>query len=187
MITEAALEVFATEGYRGATIERIAERCGMSKTNLLYYFPNKDEIYRTVLAQTLEGWLDPFIEISPDADPEDALGNYIAEKVALSLDRPEASRLFANEIHRGAPLIHDFLKTELKNLVDEKAAVIRQWIDSGELAPVDPYHLIFMIWATTQHYADFAVQVEAVMGRAPDAEEITRAITGMILKGAKAA
>jgi len=185
LITEAALAVFAVEGFRGATIDRIAERSGMSKANLLYYFPNKDEIYRTVLAQTLEGWLDPFKEITPDADPEEALGNYIAEKVAMSMERPEASRLFANEIHRGAPLILDFLKTELKDLVDEKASVIQAWIEAGKLAPVDPYHLIFIIWATTQHYADFAVQVEALTGGPPAADTVAGAITNVIFNGIK--
>ena len=44
--------------------------------------------------------------------------------------------------------------------------MIRVWIDAGRLAPVDPYHLIFMIWATTQHYADFDTQIRAVLGTA---------------------
>ena len=85
----------------------------------------------------------------------------------MSRTRPEASRLFANEILHGAPAIGDFLAGPLKTLVDEKAAVIADWIAEGRLAPIDPRHLIMMIWAVTQHYADFDVQVEAVLG--PDA------------------
>ena len=155
LILTAALNVFSTDGYRGATLERIAERAGMSKTNVLYYFPSKEEIYHTALEQTVEGWLEPFSEISAQGDPVEELRRYISFKLQMSAEQPEASRLFANEVQRGAPLMLDFLKTRLKSLVDEKAAVIRDWIDQGKLAPVDPYHLIFMIWATTQHYADF--------------------------------
>jgi TetR/AcrR family transcriptional regulator len=32
------------------------------------------------------------------------------------------------------------------------------------MAPIDPRHLFFAIWAVTQTFADFAVQVQAIMG-----------------------
>ncbi|WP_419911353.1 TetR family transcriptional regulator C-terminal domain-containing protein [Hoeflea sp.] len=163
IILEAALEVFSTYGFRGSTIDQIADKAGMSKPNLLYYFPRKEDIYVTVLENTLEDWLTPFRDIDPNGDPVEELRKYIVLKMKLSASKPESSRLFANEILHGAPAIQDFLKTNLKRLVDEKAGVIRQWIDEGRLAPVDPHHLIFMIWATTQHYADFDVQIRAIL------------------------
>ncbi|MEM9105401.1 MAG: TetR family transcriptional regulator C-terminal domain-containing protein [Pseudomonadota bacterium] len=166
IILEAALDVFSTYGFRGSTIDQIAEKAGMSKPNLLYYFPRKEDIYVTVLENTLEEWLAPFRDIDPSGDPVEELKKYTVQKMQLSALRPESSRLFANEILHGAPAIQDFLKTNLKHLVDEKATVIRAWIDQGKLAPVDPYHLIFMIWATTQHYADFDVQVRSVLPEA---------------------
>ncbi len=187
LILTAALNVFSTDGYRGATLERIAERAGMSKTNVLYYFPSKEEIYHTALEQTVEGWLEPFSEISAQGDPVEELRRYISFKLQMSAEQPEASRLFANEVQRGAPLMLDFLKTRLKSLVDEKAAVIRDWIDQGKLAPVDPYHLIFMIWATTQHYADFDTQIVAILGDQSKQkgfqEQTAHAVLSIILNG----
>jgi TetR/AcrR family transcriptional regulator len=56
----------------------------------------------------------------------------------------------------------------LRRLVDEKAAVIRGWAAAGRIAPVDPHHLIFSVWALTQHYADFDVQVRLVLGPGVD-------------------
>ena len=162
IILDAALEVFSTYGYRGSTIDQIAEKAGMSKPNLLYYFPKKEDIYVTVLEQTLDVWLMPFRDIDPNGDPVEELRKYIVVKMQMSAAKPASSRLFATEILQGAPAIQEFLKKNLKDLVDEKATVIRQWIADGKLAPVDPYHLIFMIWATTQHYADFDVQIRAV-------------------------
>lgn len=163
IIREAALEIFARDGFRGATVDAIASKAGMSKPNLLYYFPTKNEIYRDLLEGLLQDWLAPLHEISSKGEPTLEITAYITRKIELARDFPMESRLFANEMIRGAPILLDVLSRDLKALVDEKAALIRAWMDEGKLAPVDPYHLIFAIWATTQHYADFDVQVRAVL------------------------
>jgi TetR/AcrR family transcriptional regulator len=164
-ILEAALEVFSGYGFRGATIDQIAEAAGMSKPNLLYYFPSKEDIHKALIARLLDTWLDPLRAIRSDGEPLAEIRSYIRRKLEMARDYPRESRLFANEILQGAPHIYDMLAIDLKDLVDEKAEVIRGWIREGRLARVDPYHLIFSIWATTQHYADFDVQVRAVLGK----------------------
>jgi TetR/AcrR family transcriptional regulator len=187
IILDAALEVFSAYGFRGSTVDQIAAKAGMSKPNLLYYFPRKQDIYVTVLEDTLEGWLKPLADLDPDGDPVEELRRYITAKLTMSAENPEASRLFANEILHGAPAISEFLKTHLKNLVEDKAAVIRHWVGEGRLAPVDPYHLIFVIWATTQHYADFDVQIRAVLGSQVNRpgywEQTAQAVLTIILNG----
>jgi TetR/AcrR family transcriptional regulator len=174
-ILDAAVEVFSGQGFRGSTIDQIAERAGMSKPNLLYYFPSKQAIYLAALEDTLSAWLQPLAELDPKGDPVAELRRYIDAKLDMSRTRPEASKLFANEILHGAPAIAAVLSGPMKALVDEKAAVIGTWIAEGRLAPVDPYHLIFMIWAVTQHYADFDVQVRAVLNGSQDAPHPARA------------
>ena len=186
-ILRAALDVFSSDGYRGATLDRIAERAGMSKTNMLYYFPSKDDIYRVALEQTVQNWLEPFDQIQEDGDPIEELRKYITLKLQISLENPESSRLFANEIQRGAPLMGEFLRTNLRVMDDEKVKVIHAWIDQGKLAPIDPHNLIFTIWATTQHYADFEAQIEALMPGQPDKsgfyDQTSNAILSIILNG----
>jgi TetR/AcrR family transcriptional regulator len=167
-IVDAALEVFSTYGFRGATVDQIALLAGMTKPNLLYYFRRKDDIYLAVLRRTLEMWLTPLEALNPEGDPAAEITAYIDRKLELSRDDPKASRLFAMEIMQGAPILGEILSGRLKMLVDEKAAVIRRWTGEGRLAPVDPYHLIFMVWATTQHYADFEVQIRAILGERVD-------------------
>lgn len=168
LILSAALEVFAQNGFAGTTLDDIAGLAGMSKPNLIYYFASKEEIYRAVLGRTLATWLEPLIALDPTGEPLAEIRDYIRRKLEMSRERPQESRLFAGEILAGAPLIRDALEGDLKNLVDEKVEVIRQWIADGMLAAHDPYHLIFAIWAMTQHYADFDVQVQAVLGRETD-------------------
>lgn len=167
-ILDAALEVFAQHGFRGATLDMIAVQAGLSKPNLLYYFPSKEAIHVTLLSQLMDTWLDPLRDLDADGDPIAELRAYVRRKLELSRDYPRQSRLFANEIVQGAPRMQTALATDLKALVDEKSAIIAGWSKAGRIADVDPHHLIFSIWALTQHYADFDVQIRAVLGPARD-------------------
>lgn len=163
-ILDAALGQFAAYGFHGARIEQIAAAAGMSKPNLLYYFRSKDALYTAVLERTLTMWLVPLAELEVDRDPIEELSDYVRRKLEASRTQPEASRLFAMEVMQGAPHLGPILEGPLRLLVDAKVATIERWIAEGRLVAVDPRHLIFAIWATTQHYADFAVQVRAVAG-----------------------
>ncbi len=163
LILEAALDVFANHGFRGATIDQIADRAGLSKPNLLYYFKNKETIHRQLLDRLLDNWLEPLRELDADGDPIAEIKSYIRRKLELARDYPRESRLFANEILQGAPRIGEEL-SDLKVLVDEKAKVVRKWSTDGRLKKCDPHHMFFAIWATTQHYADFDAQVQVVLG-----------------------
>lgn len=164
LILDAALDVFSTNGFRGSTIDQIADAAGMSKPNLLYYFKSKEDIHTTLIERLLETWLAPLHEIDDIGDPMTELRAYIRRKLEMARDYPRESRLFANEILQGAPRIMPLLEDQLKSLVDEKAYIIKGWMRDGKIAQTDPRHLIFAIWATTQHYADFDVQVRAVLG-----------------------
>ena len=163
-ILEAALDVFSAQGFRGATVDEIAAAAGLSKPNLLYYFPSKEAIHEALLAGLLDTWLDPLKALDAGGAPLEELLAYMRRKLEMSREMPRESRLFANEIVQGAPRIAAVLSTDLKALVDAKSKVIARWVAEGHIAPVHPYHLIFSIWSLTQHYADFDVQVRAVLG-----------------------
>lgn len=163
-ILSAALDTFSQFGIHGTRLEQVAELAGVSKTNLLYYYPSKEALYIAVMRQILAIWLAPLKAFREDLAPLVAIREYIRLKLEVSRDYPQASRLFCLEMLQGAPLLMNELTGDLKALVEAKSAIIAAWVNTGKLAPVDPHHLIFMIWATTQHYADFATQVEAVTG-----------------------
>jgi len=167
-ILDAALDVFSAHGFRGATLDQIAEVAGMSKPNLLYYFASKEAIHAALLSGLLDTWLDPLRDMDAGGDPVTEVMGYVRRKLDLARDYPRESRLFANEMLQGAPRMKAAIETDLKALVDEKAAVLTGWMDQGRIARVHPVHLIFSIWALTQHYADFDVQVRAVLGPGHD-------------------
>ena len=170
VILEAALDIFSAHGFRGATIDQIAEAAGMSKPNLLYYFRSKEDIHITLLQRLLDTWLAPLRELDDVGDPLTEIRSYIRRKLEMARDLPRESRLFANEMLQGAPRMKPILEGAMKALVDEKVEIIEGWIRGGRIARVDPWHLIFSIWATTQHYADFDVQVRAVLGPGRDGD-----------------
>ncbi len=186
-IMKAAEKVFAGSGFRGATTSAIALEAGLPKANIHYYFGTKEKLYRAVLDDIVELWLSSFREIGEMDDPAETLADYIRGKMQLSRDRPNASKVFANELIRGAPRINSYLSTELKDWVEEKSGILDNWIAQGRMAPVDTKHLIFHIWAMTQTWADFEAQWSAILGRkngleAPDFETATNAIITTVLR-----
>lgn len=187
-ILKAAEEVFAETGFGGATMAEIAELAGLPKANLHYYFGTKEDLYRAVLDDILSVWLTPIAAVRPDADPAAALAEYVKAKIKASRARPYASRVFANEVLHGATQIEHYLSHDLRRIVDEKAAVLDGWIAAGKMAPVDSRHFFFMIWALTQHYADFAVQVRLVLDKTrldrKDWDHITAEVTRLVLRAA---
>lgn len=168
LILTGALEAFSANGFRGATIDQIAKAAGLSKPNVLYYFGSKDEIHKALLTTLLEMWLAPMQQIDPKGDPLDQVLGYVRAKLMMSRDYPRESRLFAYEILQGAPHLTEILGGGLREIVDRTVAVLERWMNEGRLAQVEPRHLIFSIWSMTQHYADFEIQVRAVLGEGRD-------------------
>lgn len=187
-ILAAAQSLFSRFGLHGTSIDQIAEKADVSKSNLFYYFASKEDLYLTVLRNILATWLKPLESFDVDNDPQEALRDYIRHKLVISRDNPEASRLFCLEIVGGAPVLKNELAVGLRELLDRKSEVIRAWIDKGLLNAIEPHHFIFSIWAVTQHYADFAAQVQAITGKSlrdkAFFEETVQNIQQLILHGA---
>ena len=83
----------------------------------------------------------------------------------LSRRRPLGSKVWANEIIHGAEHMQDILAQRVKPWFDTRVQVIDTWIARGLLAPVDAQTLMYLIWSTTQHYADFEAQIRALSGK----------------------
>ena len=162
-IRDAALGLVATHGFRGSTLDQIADACGMHKPNLIYYYENKEAIHVDLLNTLMEEWLSPLDAMDPDGEPLDEMMRYIRRKMEMSREYPRESRLFANEIVQGAPRMLPHLEATLKPLFDKQCSIIARWMNDGKLAMMHPAHLIFSIWAVTQHYADFEAQIAVLL------------------------
>lgn len=182
-ILAAAEHVFADKGFTGATTAEIAALAGLPKPNVHYYFPTKRDLYVAVLADILAAWLDPLRVIGPDDDPATAVATYVRAKMRASWARPQASKVFANEIIHGAEQVMPFLADDLRTLLDDKVQVLEGWIAAGHMAPLAPRPFFFMIWAMTQYYADFDAQTKALIGT-PDQVTLTGDVVRLVLRAA---
>ncbi|WP_051687139.1 TetR/AcrR family transcriptional regulator [Microbulbifer sp. HZ11] len=187
LILAAAEEEFARHGFRGATIQRIAERAALPKSNVLYYFSNKQRLYIALFESIIERWNAMLASIRPEDDPAMTLARFIRVKVEMSRTHPQASRLFALEVIKGAPILKEHICSGLRDWVRDRAGVIQQWVDDGQMAPVDPVQLILLIWSSTQYYADFQTQILVIEAKAEytqeDFDHAARFLIEVILRG----
>jgi len=187
LIINAAKKEFVEHGFKGASIKRIAERAGIPRANIHYYFKNKADLYQQLLNGIIDIWNSHYDTLNVDDDPKTALTAYIRSKVMYSKNDPDASRIFASEIIHGAPILKHYLSTDFKLWIKQKVSVIQIWIEKGLIDDINPYHLLFLIWSSTQHYADFNVQVLEALGKkkmsGKDFESVVESLTSIILKG----
>jgi TetR/AcrR family transcriptional regulator len=181
-----AVRLFAECGYEGTSIATVAERAGLSKQNLMYYFTTKQALYQRVLDTVLDDWLARMASLAdPAGDPGDVLRAYVRAKLRFSREQPLASRVYAMEVIGGAKLYADQIRRRVIPLLRADIAVFERWIAEGKIAPVNATHLLFAVWAMTQSYADFAAQMTLVLDRdqlqPSDFDDAERLITGMVL------
>jgi TetR/AcrR family transcriptional regulator len=174
-ILAAAESVFALHGFSGATMSAIAQAAGLPKPNVHYYFSTKAELYRAVIGRVLEAWLSAADAFDTSDDPTEALASYIGAKMDLARTMPLASKIWASEILRNAPIIQDFLETTLRDWVKSRESVLNKWISSGHIKPIEPRFLFYMIWATTQQYANAAHEISTLEGGELDDSAFARA------------
>ncbi|WP_114325081.1 TetR/AcrR family transcriptional regulator [Candidatus Colwellia aromaticivorans] len=186
-ILSSAQDEFILQGYKGATVQAIADNAGMPKANVLYYFKNKENIYHAVLEQTLNMWDEGIGDILPEDGPKLAIEKFVKAKITMSFTYPKTSKIYALEIIQGAQHLQGLTRTYLNTWVQEKAKIFQCWIDNSQMQPVDPVNLIFLIWSSTQHYADFDNQILTIMNRddykEDDITHVTNFLTDFILRG----
>ncbi|MBC9249547.1 TetR family transcriptional regulator [Pseudomonas alcaligenes] len=184
----AAAEIeFARHGYKGTSMNSIAQAVGLPKANLHYYFNNKQGLYVAVLNNILDQWDDTFSSLNVNDDPAEALSRYIRSKVEFSRTQPLASRIFAMEVISGGECLTSHFTQDYRDWFRGRAAVFQAWIDAGKMEPIDPVHLIFLLWGSTQHYADFASQICRLTGKSSlkraDFDEAADNLERIILRG----
>ena len=187
IIFNAAKKEFVTYGFKGSSIKRIAERANIARANIHYYFKDKTDLYQQLLSNIIAVWNDDYDTLTVDSEPKKALSAYIRAKVMHAKNDPDASRIFASELIHGAPVLDEYLNNDFRVWLQGKISVIETWIEQGLIDQVNPYHLLFLIWSSTQHYADFNVQVVAALDKETmsddDFESVVASLTQIILKG----
>ncbi len=182
-ILAVAKRLFAQRGYGGVSLDHIAKAVGASKQNLLYYFPSKEALYRRVLHGVLDVWLSYMDALSQRPnDPEQALREYIAGKLRFSREHPDDSRVYANEVISGAPIFATEIAERVIPALQADVAIFNRWAERGLCRQVDGRHLMVLLWASTQVYADWSSQISLVLGKKELGEADFAAAEGLIVE-----
>ena len=164
-ILSCAEEVFARDGFEGASLEALGAASGFSRPNLLYYYPSKEALYQAVIDSVLDDWLTHMTDLTPDGDPRQQIRDYIRAKFAFSRNRPFASQLFTKEMIAGAPFAAGAVRERIAPLLAAKVATFEHWAEQGLIARVNFTYLMFTIWVQTQGYADQRTQFALLLGQ----------------------
>ena len=187
IILAAAEEEFVKNGFKGTSMQAISDTAGLPKANIHYYFNNKAKLYNTVLQDIIAQWNAVLSDVKKEDDPTQVLEKYIKVKVELAFTKTNASKIFATEIIQGAPNLIDYVKKDMRKWMRKKEEIIEYWIEQGLMTPVNPQALIFLIWSSTQHYADFETQILGITNKAEyeekDINNTYRFLCHMILTG----
>jgi TetR/AcrR family transcriptional regulator len=186
-ILAAAERIFAEYGYESGSLSRIAAEAELPKSNIVYYFESKHKLYRLVVENIFNIWREAADAIYPENDPEQALSDYIDTKLELARTRPFGSKVWANEIIQRAPIVQDYLEGELRNWTEDRIRIIDGWIAEKRIRPIDSRSLLYAIWATTQHYADFTHQIQTLNNDQEFTEkqwqQTKQAVKDLLIKG----
>nr|WP_232482860.1 MULTISPECIES: TetR/AcrR family transcriptional regulator [Halomonas] len=186
-ILQAAEQLFAEKGYAGASMGEIAQLADLPKSNVHYYFSTKKALYQEVLLALLEIWKQDALCFELYDDPRVVLSSYIRAKMNHSRYRAHGSKIWAAEVMQGAPILKERLRDSLYEWAKLKESKIREWVESGQINPVEPSYLLYMIWASTQHYADFDYQIYLLNDDKPlddlQFEKAVQSVTSVILRG----
>ena len=175
---------FARFGFEGVSLDSIAAVLDLSRQNLLYHWPSKEELYRAVLDSVMGEWMVCMTAITEATEPKAALHAYVEVKLRFSRDRASGNAVFTREIMAGAPRYQDVLKARVMPLLHADVERFERWADEGLIRRVDFMHLMFLIWSSTQAYADLAPQFALYMGKPrledADFEAARQLITSLI-------
>jgi TetR/AcrR family transcriptional regulator len=173
---------FARFGFEGARLEAIGAALGMSRHALLYYYPSKDALYRQVLDDVLSHWLGGMGELAHATEPAQGLADYIAAKLKSSRERPDGSRVFTQEVMAGAPRYSEAITKLVRPVLDADVQAFERWARAGRVQRTDFRHLMFMIWAMTQAYADHERQFALLLDKPALGDEDFAAAQDVVMR-----
>jgi len=111
-IFDAATEVFEEKGYTGARMQEIADRAGINKALLHYYFRTKDQLFSSVFQALMKRMLDKMLSIfSEEATFKEKMRRFLDEHIEFLIKNPRLPIFLLNEISRNPELAQGLKET----------------------------------------------------------------------------
>ncbi len=138
-ILESAGELFAEQGFGGATVDEIARRAGVNKAMLYYHVGDKAELFAEVVASHI-GRVKRLVDAAlvESDDPRTRLGA-IPRAIARAVrEHPYLPQLMLREIAAGGPHIPDVAVRQIGEIMLTTRRVLDEGAASGDFRAVNP-------------------------------------------------
>lgn len=151
-ILEAATEVFIAKGKSGARMQEIADKAGVNKMLLHYYFRNKELLFQQVIKRVLTDLQQSVIEISYKAPTfKETLKTFIDKHIDFLYERRQVLQFLVWEVKHDDKAISGIVKSTFEELggtpFDTLCKRIKDAIFKGEIRSVDPTEFILNIFS----------------------------------------
>lgn len=142
-ILAAAKAVFIEQGMAGARMQDIADRAGINKALLHYYFRSKDKLFEMVFREAAMKFL-PRVSILFEADMPlfDKIRAFVDNYITLLMDNPFIPLFVLNEVHKSPEDYIAKIWGGRMPPVKEFAAHVQREIEAGRIKPIKPFHLM---------------------------------------------
>jgi TetR/AcrR family transcriptional regulator len=189
-IVRAATVEFSRHGFDGARIDAIARAATVNKALLYYYFPNKAELYRSLVLEHI-GAAATALEDAARAsdDPAEALRAIVAALFTLLSARPEVSGFMLREVLNGWGHLADEDFAVLFRTTRPIVATVERGAAAGVFRPVPPVFVHLLVMASL----NFFVVSGAARARGartlrqsaldPDPAEFARFVADLVTRG----
>jgi TetR/AcrR family transcriptional regulator len=165
-ILTAAEEVFAAQGYAGATTREIAERARIGKRMLFYYFPTKDAVYGAVLERIIAGLVGIYEQTRNEPGPI-GLGDGIEAITHFTAQNLPAMKVWLREIIDGGPHLETLTRRYMARLYEQAGAGVARNMDTGVFRRSDPMHVLASVGGVTLFYFLITPMLRLVWDRDP--------------------
>ena len=149
-ILDAASEVFQTKGLYGARMQEIADKAGINKALLHYYYRSKEKLFETVF-RTAVSFMAPKIRaiISSDEHLFDKIRRFTDEYITFLSHHSYLPAFVINELNKNPKLIQEIFMREVGDNIQKLKAQVQQAIDKGEIKPVAMEHVAINLISTS--------------------------------------
>ena len=177
-ILAAAEHVFAERGYAGATTREIAERAGIGKRMLFYYFPTKDAVYRAVLERIIAGLVAIYEQTRGEPGPV-GLGDSIEAITRFTAANLPAMKVWLREIIDDGPHLADLTRRYMRPLYEQAGAGVARNMIAGAFRASDPVHALASVGGVTLFYFLIVPMLRLVWDRDPLDPEVVAERAGV--------
>jgi AcrR family transcriptional regulator len=168
-ILAAARDEFAEHGLGGARMDRIAERAGLNKRLIYYYFEDKEQLFRAVLEQAYLHIREEERKLNLlELEPAEAVRRLVEFTWNYYLEHPEfLSLLNSANLHRGRHLEASRRAREMNSpLIEMLAQILERGRKDGSFrGGIDPLQLYVSIAALSYFYLSNNHTLSAIFGR----------------------